>query len=94
MEESSPPSSLGTPPTVASEVQEQPESWRQNDVGEPIAIIGFSLKLPGDATSVESFWTMLMEGSSTFSEFPKDRVNHGAHHSSDSDLMGTVCTMR
>jgi hypothetical protein len=58
---------------------------------EPIAIIGFSLKGPGDADTVESFWEMMMEARSTASEFPKERLNHAAHYSTDTGAMGTVC---
>ncbi|KAG8162931.1 hypothetical protein KVR01_007409 [Diaporthe batatas] len=40
-----------------------------------IAIIGFSLKLPGEATSAENFWNMLLAGRSAASEFPANRLN-------------------
>jgi acyl transferase domain-containing protein len=58
---------------------------------EPIAIIGFALKGPGDATTVESFWEMMMEARSTSSQFPKERLNHSAYHSTDTGAIGTVC---
>ncbi|KAF2690330.1 putative polyketide synthase [Lentithecium fluviatile CBS 122367] len=61
---------------------------------EPIAIIGFSLKGPGDADTVESFWEMMMEARSTASEFPKERLNHAAHHSTDTGAMGTIRPQR
>ncbi|KAL9085405.1 MAG: hypothetical protein Q9159_004694 [Coniocarpon cinnabarinum] len=41
---------------------------------EPIAIVGVSLKFPGDATSVNNFWSMLEAGRSTVTEFPAERM--------------------
>ncbi|CAI6335394.1 unnamed protein product [Periconia digitata] len=55
-----------------------------------IAIVGFSLRLPGDATSTDAFWKMLMEGRTTDSEFPTDRISHKAHHCTDPSVMGTI----
>ncbi|KAJ4345482.1 uncharacterized protein N0V89_011614 [Didymosphaeria variabile] len=42
---------------------------------EPIAVIGFALKAPGDATNADAFWDMLVEGRSGASEFLSDRIN-------------------
>ena len=41
----------------------------------PIAVIGLALRFPGDATSPERFWQMLLEGRSARSEVPTDRFN-------------------
>lgn len=57
-----------------------------------IAIVGMSLKFPGDAIDEESFWKIMMEARSTASDFPKDRINHSAHYNSDTTAMGTVST--
>jgi acyl transferase domain-containing protein len=46
----------------------------------PIAVIGFSLRFPGDAVSPESFWKMLLEARSASTPFPKDRLNIEAHY--------------
>lgn len=62
----------------------------QQATEDPVVIVGISLKLPGDADSVESFWEMMMRGQTTASEFPKDRLNHAAHYSADSSVMGTA----
>jgi hypothetical protein len=59
-----------------------------------IAIVGMSLKFPGDATDEESFWKIMMSARSTASCFPKDRINHTAHYSSDTTAMGTVIKPR
>lgn len=56
---------------------------------EPIAVIGFALKAPGDAITADAFWDMLVEGRSGASEFPSDRINveafsqKGIHRSGD-----------
>ena len=48
---------------------------------EPIAIIGLSCKLAGDATNPEKLWKMLAEGRSAWSEIPSTRFNlEGAFH--------------
>jgi len=48
-----------------------------------IAIIGFSLKLPGEATSADNFWDMLLAGRSAASEFPANRLNLKGHYHPD-----------
>lgn len=56
---------------------------------EPIAVIGFALKAPGDATTADAFWNMIVEGRSGATEFPSDRINiesfsqKGIHRSGD-----------
>ena len=39
-----------------------------------VAIIGFSLELPG-ASSTEAFWDLMMEGRCVASKFPPSRIN-------------------
>ncbi|KAF2106034.1 hypothetical protein BDV96DRAFT_607692 [Lophiotrema nucula] len=86
----SPPSLPSSSTSGASCGLGNPSDRTQDIVGEPIAIVGLSLRLPGNAVSVDSFWEMLVEGQTTASDFPKERVNHAAHHSSDPGAMGTV----
>ena len=57
---------------------------------EAIAIIGFSAKLPGDATSSESFWRMMEEGRSAMSEVPKDRFNIDSFYHPNVNRLDTV----
>lgn len=57
---------------------------------EPIAIIGFSARFPGDATSSENFWRMVEEGRSAMSEVPKDRFNIDSFYHSNADRLDTV----
>lgn len=56
----------------------------------PIAIIGFSLKFPQEATSAEGFWKMLTEKRCCMTEFPRDRANIEAFYHPDSDRLDTV----
>lgn len=57
---------------------------------DPIAIIGMSLKLPGDVTTEDSFWNMMMDARSTASTPPPDRFNHSAHYCSNGGTLGVV----
>ncbi|KAF7535686.1 hypothetical protein G7054_g5162 [Neopestalotiopsis clavispora] len=45
---------------------------------EPIAIIGFSFRLPQGAEDEASFWEMLESGRNVMTEWPKSRANIGA----------------
>ncbi|KAL9639081.1 MAG: hypothetical protein Q9204_001255 [Flavoplaca sp. TL-2023a] len=52
----------------------------QSDDDGAIAVIGMAVKFPGDATSPESFWQMLVNRQSAMSEVPKDRFNIDAFY--------------
>lgn len=55
---------------------------------EPVAVIGFSLKFPQDATSPEGFWEMMAGKRSAMTEFPADRLNIDAfYHPSRRDAL-------
>ena len=57
---------------------------------EPIAIIGFSLRFPQDATSPQKFWKMLMEKRSAMTDVPADRFNIDAFYGTGEDDPGEV----
>lgn len=57
---------------------------------EPIAVIGFSLKFPQDATSPEAFWKMMTEKRCSMTEWPKERLNLDAFYHPDSSRPDTV----
>ena len=57
---------------------------------EPIAIIGLSFKLPGDATSAETFWEMLLDAQCAVSDVPDSRFNADAFHHMDTNRLDTV----
>jgi hypothetical protein len=82
--------SLPTEPSFTDAALGDPSTLPPN----AIAIVGMSLKFPGDATTIETFWQMMMQARSTASTFPRDRTNHGAHYSSDPTATGTVCILQ
>ncbi|KAI0383339.1 putative polyketide synthase [Hypomontagnella monticulosa] len=51
------------------------DSELDGDEVDPIAICGFSVKFPEDATSPEALWKMMMERRCAMTEFPADRIN-------------------
>ena len=56
----------------------------------PIAVVGMSFRGPGDATSVENLWKMIVERREGRCEIPKDRWNNGAFYHPDPNRHGTV----
>lgn len=58
----------------------------------PIAVIGFGCRFPGDVTSGEKLWDMLVEKKSARSEVPSDRYSVNAFYHPDGDRYGTVST--
>lgn len=65
----------------------------QQDVLEPIAIIGFALKYPQDAKTPLSFWKMLEEKKCAQTAWPKDRINLEAFYHADDDVKKNVSSM-
>lgn len=58
---------------------------------QPLAIVGFSLRLPQDAsTSAESFWSMLVEGRCASTPFPEDRLNVNGFYHPDGNRRDTL----
>lgn len=55
-----------------------------------IAIIGMSSRFPGDAASLESFWELLIQGRSSWSEIPPERWHAGAYYHPSGERKGTV----
>ena len=56
----------------------------------PIAIIGIGCRFPGDITSGEKLWDMLVEKRSARTEVPSSRFNVDAFYHPDADRYGTV----
>lgn len=56
------------------------------DVAHDIAICGFSIKFPQEATSPNAFWKMMMEKRCAMTDFPEDRINLEGFHSSRNKL--------
>jgi hypothetical protein len=62
-------------PSSPSEVDSEPSFELDGHDDDPIAICGFSLKFPDDATSPDGFWEMLLEKRCASREFPSNRMN-------------------
>ena len=69
--------------------RDSPDGIEQHNA-EPIAVIGFSLRFPQEATSPESFWEMLCEGRSAMTEVPSDRFNINGFYHPDASRTDTV----
>ena len=65
------------------------ERCRQ-DASLPIAVIGMACRFPGDATSPDKLWDMLVNGRSAWSEFPDDRINIDGFYHPSGNRAGSV----
>lgn len=65
-------------------------SKTDKDVLEPIAVVGLSIKFPGDATSPELFWTMMIEKRCASKDYPADRMNIDAFYHPDPNKLSRV----
>ncbi|KAF9871551.1 beta-ketoacyl synthase domain-containing protein [Colletotrichum karsti] len=57
---------------------------------EDIAIVGMACRFPGEATSPEKLWDMMVEKKSAWSEFPKDRLNIDGYYHPSGDRQGSI----
>ena len=64
-------------------------AFRQ-EIVEPIAVVGLSLKFPQDATSPEAFWKMIMEKRCAMTEIPADRLETDSFYGTDKSRNDTV----
>lgn len=60
---------------------------------EPVAIIGLSCRLPGDARNAEQFWELLESARGAWSEIPKSRFDLDAFYHPDHTHRGTVSSI-
>jgi acyl transferase domain-containing protein len=56
----------------------------------PIAVIGMGARFPGDATSPDLLWDLLVEGRNAWSTIPKDRMNVNGFYHPSGDRQGSV----
>lgn len=59
---------------------------QESDLLDPIAVIGFSIKFPGEACTPEGFWRMVRDKQSAYQTWPKDRMNLEAFVHKDSKV--------
>lgn len=57
---------------------------------EPIAIVGYSFRFPGDATNSKAFWQMMMEKRCATSDTPEDRISISQWQHPDGKRRGQV----
>ena len=57
---------------------------------EPVAVVGLALKFPQDATSLDTFWNMLVEKRCAMTDFPSSRLNVDAFYHPDISQRGTL----
>lgn len=57
---------------------------------EPLAIVGLALRYPGEVTSSDDFWKMMMERRCAATKFPSDRLNVDAHHNPDASRQDSL----
>ncbi|KAF3768164.1 polyketide synthase [Cryphonectria parasitica EP155] len=53
------------------------------NVSDAVAICGFSIKFPQEATSADAFWEMIVRRKCTMTEFPADRISLSGFQSSN-----------
>ena len=58
---------------------------------DPIAITGFSFRLPQGAEDDDTFWDLLVEGRNVMTEWPESRANVDALLNKNSTIKNTVC---
>ncbi len=61
---------------------------------EPIAIIGLGCRFPGDISSPEDFWELLMSGKDTIANIPESRWDGQAYYSPNYDDAGKIITTK
>lgn len=59
---------------------------------EPIAIVGMSCRFPGGADTPEAYWDLLMKGTDTVTEVPRDRWDMDQFFDPDPDAPGKTYT--
>jgi hypothetical protein len=70
------------------------QSSNLEDGLEPIAVVGFSIGFPQEATSAEAFWEIMMKKKSTATNFPKSRMNIDSMYHPDASRRGQVSINR
>ena len=61
-------------------------------VAEPVAVIGIGCRYPGDVSSPESFWQLLVDGVDAVSQVPADRWDADAFYDPDPLAPGRMTT--
>jgi acyl transferase domain-containing protein len=57
---------------------------------EPLAVIGLSFRLPGNAETTDAFWNMLISKRSASKVTPRSRFDPDAHYNADASRIGSL----
>ncbi|KAL9074825.1 MAG: hypothetical protein Q9161_001963 [Pseudevernia consocians] len=76
--------------SLANGVSTTPTGCFEEESVQPVAIVGFSLKFPQEATSPEAFWNMLVQKRCSMTEWPKERLNLDAFYHPDGNRPDTI----
>lgn len=66
----------------------------KDNVNEPIAIIGFGCRLPGDINSPSIFWESICNGIDAITDIPEDRWNISSYYDEDKEKHGKMYVKR
>ena len=61
---------------------------------EPLAIIGIGCRFPGEVTTAEEFWDLIISGSDGLTDIPADRWNTDAKFAPDFKTAGKISVRR
>ena len=70
--------------------QERAHGLERTESRMPIAIVGMACRLPGEVSSLESFWDFCYSARNSWSEFPKERFDPSAFRHPNPEKIGCV----
>ena len=70
--------------------QENARALEGTELQSSIAIIGMACRLPGEVSSLESFWDFCLNARNSWSEFPKERCDPSAFLHPNPEKIGCV----
>lgn len=74
--------------------QKRLEYAHHKSFNEPIAIVGVSCRVPGDITTTDEFWEMLIFGKNCMTDVPNSRFSMEGIYDSNRDAIGRSYTKR
>ena len=74
--------------SVSSNSEYPMTAWK-----EPVAIIGYSFRLPQDCTTNDGFWKTLWEKRHTATQWPEDRLNIKSFYHPDNSRVDCVSAL-
>jgi acyl transferase domain-containing protein/acyl carrier protein/SAM-dependent methyltransferase len=59
---------------------------------EPVAIVGVGLRLPGNISTPDAYWQLLIDGIDAVGDVPRERWDADSYHDPDHDAAGKIAT--